>query len=333
MIKIGLIGIGAMGRMHYGCYGNNPGARVTALCDVDERKRSGDWGAQNLNISAAAEDAVDLSGVQVFADAYELINNADVDAIDICLPTPLHAPVALAALRAGKHVLCEKPMAWTLEDCTAMKEAAREKGVTLLVGHCLRYWPHYVRAHELIQSGEYGKVLYAKFQRVSETPKWSWDDWLRDGERSGGAVFDMHIHDVDTALWWFGQPDEIRADGVERDGLPLRIDAVWKYTDGPLVSLYGAWDNAGGGFRMAFDVVFENATLAWDSSLGAEMSLHRDGETTQLEVDGVMGYQYEIDDFVDALAGGRPISRVTPAGSRESVDVTLQELRQIRGIR
>lgn len=329
MLKIGLIGIGAMGRTHFGCYGNNPNAQVTALCDVEERKREGDWGANTLNIGAAKEDAVDLSGVEVFADANQLIERADVDAIDICLPTPMHAPLALAALRAGKHVLCEKPMAWTPEDCAAMEQAAQEHGVKLLVGHCLRYWPHYIHAQQTIESGAYGKVLYAKFQRVSETPKWSWDDWLRDGKRSGGAVFDMHIHDVDTALWWFGKPDEIRADGVVRDGLPLRIDAIWKYNNGPLVSLYGAWDDAGGAFKMAFDVVFENATLVWDSSQGEKLSLHQNGETTEIEVDGTMGYQHEINDFVAAVTENRPITRVTPQGSRESVETTLHELQLI----
>lgn len=332
MIKIGLIGIGGMGRMHYGCYANNPNAKITALCDVDEAKRTGAWEDQSLNLGGGSQAGIDMTGVGSYEDVYELIKNADVDAIDICLPTPLHAPVTLAALRAGKHVLCEKPMAWTVEDCAAMEAAAQENGVTLLVGHCLRYWPHYVRAHELIRSGEYGKVIYAKFQRVSGTPKWSWDDWLRDGARSGGAVFDMHIHDVDTALWWFGRPDEIKAEGLEADGLPIRIDTVWKYNDGLLVSSYGAWDNNGGGFRMAFDVVFENATLVWDSSVSDKMSLHKDGETTEIEVDTTMGYQYETDDFVAAISEGRAITRVTPASSRESVEVTLEELRQIRGI-
>ena len=327
MLQVGLIGLGGMGRMHFNCYKNNPDATIVAVCDVDEAKLLGGGGAE-INIGATGP--LDLSGLKTYFDAHELINDPDVQLVDICLPTPLHAPFAILALRAGKHVFCEKPLALTVEAARAMQEAQRESGQQLMIGHCLRYWPQYVKAHEIIESGEYGRPLYARFHRSSATPKWSWDNWLQDGARSGGAVLDMHIHDADTALWWFGTPQSINADGIIVDGLPLSVDATWRYNNGLLASLHGSWDNNGGPFRMAYKVVLEKASLAWDSSVGENVQLSVDGATQDIETPGTMAYQAEINDFVACLNEGRTMTRITPAGSRASLEAVLEELRQIK---
>jgi predicted dehydrogenase len=329
MVNVGIIGIGGMGRMHFNCYKNNPNARIVAICDIDEKKRAGDWSSIGLNIDTSKSEAVDLSGIKTYTNAEELIADADVQLVDICLPTPLHAEAAIAALKASKDVLCEKPMALTLDQCAQVEAVYEQTGRKLLIGHCLRYWPQYVKAGEVISGGEYGKPLYARFHRSGDTPIWSWDNWLADGGRSGGAVLDMHIHDVDTALWWFGRPDKIQADGVIIDGLPVRVDATWRYNDGPLVYIHGGWDNNGGPFRMSFEVVLENATVAWDSSKGDKVELRRREGTEEIEVADTLAYQAEIDDMVAAVSEGRDITRVTPASSRVSVEVALEELRQI----
>jgi len=334
MIKVGIIGIGGMGRMHFNCYGNNTGAQVVALCDVDPRKRAGDWSSIGLNIDTSKSDAVDLSGIRTYARAEELIADPEVRLVDICLPTPMHAANTIAALRAGKDVLCEKPMAFSAEECAAVEQAARESGRQLMIGHCLRYWPQYLKAHEIISGGEYGRVRYARFFRTSGTPWWSWDGWLTDGSRSGGVVLDMHIHDADTALWWFGAPQQITADGIVVDGLPLTVDALWRYDNGPLVYLHGTWDHNGSPFGYSFTVVMEHATLAFDSGWGgSELRLYQGdaaGSTSQeIPVTDELAYQKEIDDFVDCLATGRRLERVTPSASRLSVETVLEELRQI----
>lgn len=330
MINVGVIGIGGMGRLHFSCYGNNPQATVVAIADVDPRKLEGDWEKTGINIDTGKAGRVDLSGIKTYPTASELIADAEIELVDICLPTPLHAPTTIAALRGGKHVFCEKPMAMNGEECQAMADAARDAGKQLMIGHCLRYWPQYVKAHELITGGDYGKVLYARFHRSSATPMWSWDDWLRDGERSGGAVLDMHIHDVDTALWWFGQPANINADGYYIGDMPAGVDAIWRYQDGPLVYLHGIWDSNGGPFRMSFRVVMERGTVVWDSSVSPKVQLYANGETTEIEVSDMLAYQAEINDFVACVAEGRKMERVTPATSRQSVEAVLTEMSQMR---
>ncbi len=107
MIKVGLIGIGGMGRMHFNCYGNNPDAKVVAICDVDPKKLEGDWSSIGLNIDTSKSEKVDLTGIKTYADYNDLINDPDVDLVDITLPTPLHAPVTVAAFAAGKDVFAK----------------------------------------------------------------------------------------------------------------------------------------------------------------------------------------------------------------------------------
>ena len=326
MIKVGIIGLGGMGGVHFGAYKNNTQAQIIAVCDVDEAKLQGS-GTQ-LNIGGGAK--MDLSGVKTYANADELIADADVQLVDICLPTSLHAAHAIKALAAGKHVFCEKPIALTSDEAAQMAAAQQKTEQQLMVGHCLRYWPQYLKAHEIIESGQFGTALYARFHRSGATPTWSWDGWLQDGARSGGAVLDMHIHDVDTAIWWFGVPDEIRADGHIINDLPMSVDASWHYNNGPLVYLHGSWDNNGGPFRMSYKVALEKATIDWDSSKSDAVLLYQDGETQEFTVSAESAYQAEIDDFVACLTENRPMTRVTPQSSSETLQVVLEELRQIK---
>ncbi|HEX8550023.1 MAG TPA: Gfo/Idh/MocA family oxidoreductase [Abditibacteriaceae bacterium] len=332
MINIGLIGIGAMGRMHFNCYGNNPDARIYAICDGDEAKLRGDWSSISLNLDDTKSDIVDLSGIKTYSDVQAILADPEIDMIDICLPTPLHAQITIAALRAGKHVLCEKPMAMNEDECAEMEAVARETGKQLLIGHCLRYWPEYVITDEIIRSGKFGRVLSASFHRSSGMPNGSFGNWLATGSESGGAVLDMHIHDVDTALWWFGEPDEMHTDGVIWRDLPLSADSIWRYNDGPLVTLHGSWDPHGGPFRMAFRVTMETASVLYDSATNVFQLLQATpnfDHTRDLKASGDLAYQKEIDDFVACLNEGRTIARVTPASSRLAVVVTRREMDQI----
>lgn len=325
MIKVGIIGLGGMGGVHFNAYQSNPQAQIVAVCDVDEAKLQG--GGTHLNIGGGSK--MDLSGIKSYQNAAELLNDAEVDLVDICLPTSLHAQYAVKALQAGKHVFCEKPIALTVEEADEMEAARKASNQQLMIGHCLRYWPQYLQAFEIIESGKYGQPLYARFHRSGATPTWSWDGWLQDGARSGGAVLDMHIHDVDTAIWWFGTPDEIRADGHVINGLPMSVDATWRYNKGPLVYLHGSWDDNGGPFRMSYKVVMEQATVEWDSSKGDAVLLHQNGKTQPIEVSTESAYQAEIDDFLSCLIEGRPMTRITSQGSRKTLEVVLEELRQI----
>ena len=129
MLKIGLIGCGFMGAMHANCYNNIEGVKVTAVADIRNEK---------------AQEIAKISGADIYNEAYDLINNADVDIIDICLPTYLHSEVALAAMDKVKYVFVEKPVALTVEQGKAMIEKSKATGCQIQVGQVIRFWDEYV---------------------------------------------------------------------------------------------------------------------------------------------------------------------------------------------
>src|SRR5208282_1781726 len=148
---------------------------------------------------------------------YTLLEDAladpEIDAVDLCLPTDLHESATVAALRSGKHVLVEKPMALSVEACHRMIAEAARAGKILMVAHVLRFFPAYRALQSAIAAGELGSVRMAAFRRRCAQPGWS--DWITDKSRSGGGAFDLLIHDVDMALRLFGAPSAISATGYE----------------------------------------------------------------------------------------------------------------------
>ncbi len=324
MIQVAVLGFGFMGQTHFRCYARNPCARVVAVATSGTRAL-----AAPVEGNIATNDApLDLSGVRVTSDIKALLRDPNIDLIDICLPTREHARLAIAALDAGKDVLCEKPMGWTVAECELVLEAQRRSGRALLVGHCLRFWPQYVRAHELIESGELGEILSARFFRSSGAPTWS--RWMMDGAQSGGAVLDLHVHDIDTSLWWFGSPSHVEAHGLMRDGLPLSVDAHWRYESGLQVQLFGGWNPNGGPFSMGFSLVGARRSLHFDSSKGDAMQLFGEGEERSIEVGNESGYQLEINYLIGCLMKNELPVRVPLETSRECVAIAREELRQMR---
>ena len=157
---------------------------------------------------------MDLSNISLYSDLTQMLAAEQLDAVSIASPTFMHNLQSIEALEAGLHVFCEKPMALNSVDCQRMSEAAQQSGKTLQVGHCIRFWPEYVEAKEIIDSQKYGKVMAATFQRLSLTPTWSWDNCFLDGKRSGGAMLDLHIHDTDYVQYVFGMPKAVFSQGV-----------------------------------------------------------------------------------------------------------------------
>src|SRR5947208_6888124 len=145
MVRIGLVGLGFMGMIHYLAGQKRRGARVAALCSRDRKKLAGDWTGIRGNFGPAGTQ-MDLGDVKRYEQLEHLLADPDIDLVDVCSPTHLHAPMALAALKAGKHVLVEKAIALTTDDADAMVEAARTDGPLLMVAHVLPFFPHFLFA-------------------------------------------------------------------------------------------------------------------------------------------------------------------------------------------
>ncbi len=311
-----------MGRTHAACYAANPNAELVAVCSPSIQGTRAPV-AGNLD----TQSALDLAGVELLTNVEELIERSDIDALDLCLPTPLHEPLAVRALEAGKHVFCEKPMARTLSGCDAMIEAGQQSGNILMIGHVLRFWPHYQKAHELIEGGELGRVLAARFERQSPLPRWS--RWMLDSKQSGGAPLDLHLHDADVALWWFGEPSRIEASGIVQNEMPLLIESLWHFSNGPLLSFLGSWDFNDSPYRMAFELFGERGTLRFDSSRDNELHFFGQSQSRVVAVSGHDAYTAQLSYFIECIQNGALPRHGAPETSRRAVEIVLEELRQM----
>jgi predicted dehydrogenase len=255
-MNVGLAGLGFMGAAHMQAYSKLPNATVAAVCGRNERALSGDLSAIQGNIAGTAA-RYDFSSVRKYRDWRDLAADTGIDAVDICAPTDLHAPMAIAALEAGKHVFCEKPMALSIAGCDRMMDAAKRNKRVLMIGHVLRFWPDYEMLSDFVKSAPYGRVLSATFTRSCGLPDWS--AWLPVEERSGGAVVDLLIHDIDQALALFGMPDRVSA---KKLGSTDALTASLLYPDSALeVRVQGGWFPPGTPLSMGFQVRAERAEL------------------------------------------------------------------------
>ena len=331
MLRIGIVGWGFMGKMHFRCYKSDTNVEVTAICDADAKQLQNSSGVSG-NISGA-EDDLDLSNIALYSDLSKMLVEEKLDALSIASPTFLHASQTIEALNAGVHVFCEKPMSLNSGDCREMAEVAKQSGKTLQIGHCIRFWPEYVQAKEIIDSQKYGKVLAATFQRLSLTPTWSWDNCFLDGKRSGGAMLDLHIHDTDYVQYVFGMPKEVFSRGViGPSGEFDHTVTQYLYGNDCVITAEGGWIMAPGfGFEMSFKIMLEKATLVYSSAQEPTFRIFPiDGETIIPEIPTGDGYSFEIQHFVDTLSGKAVPSIITPEQSGDSVKIIEAEKESIR---
>ncbi|MGV3614700.1 MAG: Gfo/Idh/MocA family protein [Fimbriimonas sp.] len=319
--RVALVGAGFMGRMHSEVYGALDAVDLVVVCDKDLAK------AESLGAPRATADYAD-----VLADP-------SIDVVDICLPTDLHADFAVRALEAGKHVVCEKPMALRTEDADRMIAAATASGKRLMIAHCIRFWPEYTILEKLVLDGTLGKLLSLNLTRYGAFPTWSSDNWLADESRAGGGALDMHIHDTDYALYLLGKPDRAVSHGsADARGVSHMFTTM---TFGEtVVQLEGGWNlPSNAPFKMAFRAVFERGAAIWDAG---PLTIYEEGkdpvvpEVPKMEATGggnisdLGGYYFELKYFYDRLKSGEPLDRITPESSRLSLAATLEEIRQVK---
>ena len=224
-----------MGATHATAVTQLPDDSLAAVCTSDESRLNGDLTDVGGNLGTSF-GKLDFSQVRKYREWEELVADETIAVVDICLPTQFHAPVTQAALQAGKHVFCEKPMALTTPDCEAMMKTALAAGRLLMIGQVLRFFPVYKLLKQAIDTREWGRIRSATFVRKCGVPQWS--KWLNDEARSGGALMDLLVHDIDQALWMFGLPDRVSAKSI---GGPDTVMATLIYPGGPEVRIQGGW--------------------------------------------------------------------------------------------
>ena len=317
MIKIAMIGFGVIAhaahlKPHLELEARGE-VKLVAVCDICPERFD-----EKVEINIGGSDVTLNEDVKRYTDWREMLGKEDVDMVDICVPTYLHAEIAIAALKSGHHVLCEKPMSLTYEKCLEMCDAAKSAGKKLMIGQCVRFGAATAYLKKEIEAGTYGKIKTGIFRRLSPPPVWGWDNWYMDIARSGGSVMDLHVHDLDYIRYAFGEPKKVSCciAGMysPRDVAHSRL----VYDDFSIMAV-GDWSREGVPFESGFMLAFEKATVMFSSADGVFRVYPRGGEEYTVELPKVVSYQQEIEYFVGCINGKHENEINPPESSAMSV--------------
>jgi predicted dehydrogenase len=325
VITVAILGGGFMAASH--------AANYRALGDRVRVKTVASRPSGRAAAVAASVDA-DLSD-----DLQAALRDPDVDAVDICLPTPLHREWAEASFAAGKHVLLEKPIALTLEDADAIVAAAVRSGSLFMVGLVLRFWPEYVELQRRLAGGEVGRPLSVSTLRLS--PPADWNDWMGDPAKSGGVPVDLLIHDFDQMNWLLGTPRRVFA----RASRPDHVFAVVEYDGAEGLAEGSMAMPSAYPFSSNIRVLAERAVAEYafsaapaegggnigasDAPRGLRLYLRDRAEPLSLPVESADPWGPEIAYFVECVEHGRAPEQGTGAQARAALAVSLAAVRSL----
>ncbi len=309
-LGIGIVGAGNIGSRHARFWARVPGAAVVAVADTHN------GAAENL--------AGAYPGAMEYADATELVADPQVRVVHVCVPTHLHKEIAIASANAGKHVLCEKPMALSLADCDAITDAATRANVRLSVGHVTRFFPEYALAKQQIDAGAVGTPAIARTRRAGAFPKTA---WFADTEQSGGVIADLVVHDLDWLQWCFGPVARVFARVTRSPGFEYALLTL-RHHSGVISHVEGVWGEPTG-FHTAFEIAGDAGLLTHDSrSARSLVTGTRPGTDATVSLMNAPlspaddPYYKQVLSFAAAVRGDAPVA-VPPADARRAVAVAL----------
>jgi predicted dehydrogenase len=334
MLRVGLVGIGFMGWIHYLAYQRSSRAQLSAFASRDPKKRAGDWRGIQGNFGPPSE-SIDISQMNVYETVDDLIKDESIDVVDICLPPSLHVDVAIAALEANKHVLCEKPLALRSIDADKIVAAAKKNDRLVMVAHVLPYIGPFAYAAEVAANRSFGKPIGGMFKRSISNP-----DWIPDffnPTTVGGPLIDLNVHDTHFIRMAFGMPRRVTAVGrMSTSFAGMQPTAKFAHVcyefDDPdlcVASTGGVTDAPGRPFTHGFELHLEEAVIQF------ELAAFSDGcETMPLKVitknreiirptmeaaDDVTAFEHEIDDMIDSIESGTVARKLDARFARDAI--------------
>ncbi|WP_045523007.1 Gfo/Idh/MocA family protein [Neobacillus niacini] len=321
MQKILLIGAGTMGREHATSYYSMEDVHLVGI--VDLRKEQ-------------AEQIIGHNDTKIFQTLDEAVNNLEhIDVIDVCVPTFLHKEYVQKAADYGIDVICEKPLAYTLEDAREMIDYCEKKDVRLFVGHVVRFFPQYAKVRDLVSNGTIGDIGVVRTKRGGNFPA-GWGDWYADQTKSGGVILDLIIHDFDFLRWSFGEVERVFAKGLAERKIEhldyALVTLVFK--SGVIAHVEGTWAHQT--FSSQFEFAGKSGILEYDS-LKEEpvlLSIRKSNE----EKNGVAvpqsplkksPYYIELEHFLKCLkTNGTPI--VTAEDAYKAMEISVAALQSLK---
>ncbi len=319
MLRVGIVGAGTMGRTHASAYMKLPNTQLVGFYDADQ---------------AFAQRVASQFGVKAIESYDALLQQ--VDMVDICTPTPTHLELVLKSASAGKHILCEKPLGRTLEQCEQMIEAVNKAGVTLMPAQVLRFFPEFKQARDLVLAGAVGTPAAIRTRRGGPYPRAA-NDWYADFEQSGGPILDMVIHDFDWLRWTFGEVERVFAKALTFKNLD-HIDyalITLRLKSGAIAHVEANWADPSG-FKVDFEIAGDAGMIAFDSRFAMPLFVAKadtggggGGVAVPESPLAEDPYMLEIQHFVDSVEAGRQPS-ITAEDGMKAVEIALAAIESVR---
>jgi len=312
-MKVGIVGVGFMGTTHASGWVDTPASIVGFTAETQ------------LEAGALAKQY----HAKVYPDLDSML--PDVDVVDICSPTHLHHEMILKAAAAGKHIVCEKPLARTTQQAREVVIACKKAGVQLLVAHVVRFFPEYALAQSAIANGQIGKPAVLRLHRGSYRPKKPTGNWFLDEAKSGGILMDMMIHDYDYARWIAGDVETVSARRVTEPHPDALVDyglVILSHKSGAISHIAGSWAYPPPTFITRFELAGDRGLIEFDSTSTAPINnlILRTGGSDAPDVGlpsspvSESPYTTQIKEFYAALADGKPAC-VSPTDGLASVQI------------
>jgi len=333
-IKVVVVGFGFMGVTHTINILKNPGMELVAIVDKFPENIRKNLNEQLGNFSTGTIDEEIISRLNIYSSLDECLAAEKPDACVIAVHTDLHYELASMALNAGVHVFLEKPFSLSVDESRRMIELAREKNLVMMIGHVVRFMPAYQTLKHWIDSKEYGALKFLSLSRFSGLPAWGqWKEKRNSSGSSGGALFDLLIHDIDFAQWVMGVPDTIQSVCLPGElSAHDYVNATWNYGSGVTVKIEGGnIFHTDFPFQAGFFARFENASISFSSNSPNNIKVSTDTETLLVPAgDANKGFSGEINYFATCLKENAMPDMCTPESALRTIQICYRHIDETR---
>lgn len=312
MVRVCIVGCGRIAQVrHIPEYLDNPDAKIAGYFDLNQER---------------ADELAKKYGGKAYTDFPQMLKDPEIDAISVCTANNMHAKASIAALLAGKHVLCEKPMAMSLEDCQAMAKAAKDSGKILMIDHNQRFTKAHRKAKALLDAGEIGKILTFRTMFGHGGPEtWSIDPgkatWFFSKEKAVfGAMADLGIHKTDIISYLTGsEVAKVSAvmgtlDKVDAGGNKIGVDdnvlCIYTMKNGVIRTMTASWTNYGKEDNSTTLYGTKGVMKIYYDGMPSIVIDYRDGTRATFDMEPIQTNDHQsktgvIDDFIDCIKTGR----------------------------
>ncbi|RKN80430.1 Gfo/Idh/MocA family protein [Paenibacillus ginsengarvi] len=318
-MKVAIVGCGGLGNVHAGAYSKIPGVTIVGVCDID---------ANHLSKMAQR------TGAKAYESFDEMLEQSGCEVVSVTLPSHLHKPFSIKAAQAGKHVICEKPIALNLEDAAEMIRVCEENGVRLFIGHVVRFFPEYVQMKNKIAQGALGRIGVAHLKRIGGHPG-ERRPWFKDEEKSGGVVLDLMVHDLDFLRWSLGEVRSVY--GLRKlEGNVDYAAATLVFESGAVANVEAHWGYQGP-FTTAAEIAGSEGLIRSDSSKSVSLQIRKaaadNAKGPFVEVPQSPGFhspfELEIKHYIECIVENKqPI--VTAQDAYKALEIGLAALESAR---